>query len=239
MNIALIFAGGTGIRMSSKSLPKQFLKYAGKPILIYTLERFEMHPDIDSIAVVCLSGWEKELEKQINRWQIEKVKWLTTGGDTSQQSIYNGLCALRESGTTGDSIILINDGVRPFIDKSVISKNIKMVKKYGNCVTVAREHETFIHINKNSCIDDISNRETMRVAKAPQSFYFDEILKYHEKAKLDGKSSFIDTASMMFHYGVTLHTVECGSNNIKVTLPSDYYVFKALYDAEENAEILG
>jgi 2-C-methyl-D-erythritol 4-phosphate cytidylyltransferase len=238
MNIALIFAGGTGIRMNSRSLPKQFLKYAGKPILIYTLERFEMHPDIDSVAVVCLSGWEKELEKQINRWQLEKVKWLVRGGDTSQKSIYNGLHALKESGITDDSIILIHDGVRPLVDEEIISNNIETVKKYGNCITVAREHETFIHVDPNDCILSVGNRGVMRVAKAPQSFYFGEILKYHQKARTNVKTSFIDSASMMFHYDVKLHTIECGSNNIKVTLPSDFYIFKALYDAEENSKII-
>lgn len=236
MNIALIFAGGTGIRMSSKSLPKQFLKYAGKPILIYTLERFEMHPDIDSIAVVCLSGWEKELEKQINCWQIEKVKWLVTGSDTSQKSIFNGLQVLKESGITDDTIILIHDGVRPLVDDEIISNNIETVKKYGNCITVAREHETFIQVDPNDCILSVGNRGVMRVAKAPQSFYYGEIFKNHQKAHVDGKT-FIDSASMMFFYGIKLHTIECGSNNIKVTLPSDFYIFKALYDAEENSKI--
>ncbi|MBN2419858.1 MAG: 2-C-methyl-D-erythritol 4-phosphate cytidylyltransferase [Deltaproteobacteria bacterium] len=237
MNIALIFAGGTGIRMSSKSLPKQFLKYAGKPILIYTLERFEMHPFIDSIAVICLSGWEKELEKHINCWQIEKVKWLVTGGETSQKSIYNGLQVLKKSGVTDDSIILIHDGVRPLVDEETISNNIETVRIYGNCITVAREHETFIHVDPNNCVHSVGNRGVMRVAKAPQSFYFRDILRYHQKARDEGKS-FIDSASLMFDYGVKLRTIECGSNNIKVTLPSDFYIFKALYEAEENSKIV-
>ena len=218
MNIALIFAGGTGIRMSSKSLPKQFLKYAGKPILIYTLERFEMHPDIDSIAVVCLSGWEKELVKHLKRWQIEKVKWVMTGGDTSQKSIYNGLQILKKSGIADDTIILIHDGVRPLVDEEIISNNIETVIKHGSILSVG-------------------NRGVMRVAKAPQSFYFGDIFKNHQKARADDKT-FIDSASMMFHYDVELHTVECGANNIKVTLPSDFYIFKALYEAEENSKIL-
>ena len=237
MNIALIFAGGTGIRMSSKSLPKQFLKYAGKPILIYTLERFEMHPDIDSIAVVCLSGWEKELVKHLKRWQIEKVKWVMTGGDTSQKSIYNGLQILKKSGIADDTIILIHDGVRPLVDEEIISNNIETVLKHGNCITVAREHETFIQLDPNGSILSVGNRGVMRVAKAPQSFYFGDIFKNHQKARADGKT-FIDSASMMFHYDVELHTVECGANNIKVTLPSDFYIFKALYEAEENSKIL-
>lgn len=238
MNIALIFAGGTGIRMNSHSLPKQFLKYAGKPILVYTLDRFETHPDIDSIAVVCLSGWEKEVEKNINRWQLEKVKWLVTGSDTSQKSIYNGLLSIKESGIQDESIILIHDGVRPLVDEESISNNIETVKQYGNCITVAREHETFIHVDQNGCVLSVGDRGVMRVAKAPQSFYFGDIFKYHQKARGEGKNSFIDSASMMFHYGVKLHTVECSSSNIKVTLPSDFFIFKALYDAEENSKIL-
>jgi len=238
MNIALIFAGGTGIRMNSASLPKQFLQYAGKPLIIYTLDQFDAHPDINAIAVVCLNGWEGELKRNIKRWQIEKVKWVVNGGVTSQESIYKGLKEIKESGVDDNSIILIHDGVRPLIDAETITANIDTVKKYDNCITVAREHETFIHIDGSYCIDNVGNRGFMRVAKAPQSFLLQDILFCHEKARANGRNDFIDSASMMFHYGAKLHTAECSMKNIKVTTSYDYFIFKALYEVQENSQIL-
>ncbi|MDR1689894.1 MAG: 2-C-methyl-D-erythritol 4-phosphate cytidylyltransferase [Clostridiales bacterium] len=238
MNIALIFAGGTGIRMNSRSLPKQFLQYAGKPLIIYTLDQFDAHPEIDAIAVVCLKGWETELKKSINRWQIEKVKWIVEGGETSQESIYNGLLAIEESGAESDSVILIHDGVRPLIDDKLISANIKIVRNKGNCITVAREHETFIQLGSDGMIKNVGDRGNARVAKAPQSFKLSDILAVHRQARGDCIKSFIDSASLMFHYGKALHTTECDIKNIKVTTSYDYYIFKALYEVQENSQLL-
>jgi len=238
MTIALIFAGGTGIRMNSASLPKQFLQYAGKPLIIYTLDQFDAHSDIDAIAVVCLGGWEAELKRNIKRWQIEKVKWITSGGVTSQESIYKGLTAIKESGADDDTIVLIHDGVRPLVDADTITANINTVTKHGNCITVAREHETFIHIGSDYCIDSVGNRSFMRVAKAPQSFRLSDIIFCHERARSDGRNDFIDSASMMFHYGAKLYTTECGMKNIKVTTSYDYFIFKTLYEVQENSQIL-
>ncbi len=239
MNVALVFAGGTGIRMNSRSLPKQFLTFMGRPIIIYTLEHFEQHSDIDSIVVVCLKEWETELRKQIKRWQIEKVKWIVEGGLTSQESIYNGLKALKNESIDGDAVVLIHDGVRPLINKQVISDNINMVRKLGNCITVAQEHETFVRVDEDNCVDFIGSRGAMRIAKAPQSFVFRDIIKCHEQALLEGNTNFIDSASLMLHYGRKLHTTLCESSNIKITTPSDYYIFKALYEAIENVEVIG
>ena len=96
MNYAVIFAGGTGSRMNTKTRPKQFLTLHGKEIIIYTLEHFENHPDIDGISVVCIEGWIDYLKKLLDKYQIKKVKWISPGGTTGQESIYNGLNAMRD-----------------------------------------------------------------------------------------------------------------------------------------------
>ena len=136
-NIAVIFAGGSGKRMNTISRPKQFLELNGKPVIIYTIELFDNHPDIDAICVVCIESWIPFLKKQLKKFEITKVVEIVSGGETGQDSIYNGLCAAnRWSVEHGDdAIVLIHDGVRPLITEQTITDNIEMVRNSGNCIT--------------------------------------------------------------------------------------------------------
>lgn len=237
MNYALIFAGGTGQRMNSRSKPKQFLELHGKPILIHTLEYFEYSDIIDEICVVCLAGWEEVLNNILKQYGISKVKWIVQGGKTGHDSIYHGLKKLSEI-CRDDDIILIHDGVRPLISEDLLEENIECVKKYGNAITVETASESVVHINNENKIMEVPLRSQMRLAKAPQSFYFREIWAVHQKAQEDGFKS-IDSSHLLNHYGHTLHTVESTPYNIKIATPSDYYVFRALYEAKENSQIFG
>ena len=128
MNNVLIFAGGAGRRMNSRSKPKQFLKLYGKEIIIHTLENFQNHPEVDNIVVVCIKGWVTYLQKLLAQYGIDKVRLIVAGGKTGQESIYNGLCALSDF-APADSIVLVHDGVRPFVTDSLISDCIKSVKR--------------------------------------------------------------------------------------------------------------
>lgn len=238
MNIALIFAGGTGQRMNSKSKPKQFLELHGKPILIHTLEYFENHEEIDAICIVCLSGWEEELKRQLKLYQINKVKWITLGGETGHDSIYNGLRLLKEKCSPED-IVLIHDGVRPLISEELISANIAMVKECGNAITVEDAAESVVVMNSDeNTIKDMPRRSFVKVAKAPQCFYFKDIWEVHELAQEDDFKA-IDSSDLMHRYGRKLYTVKSTPYNIKIATPSDYYVFRAIYEARENSQIFG
>lgn len=238
MNIALIFAGGTGQRMNSRSKPKQFLELHGKPILIHTLEYFEAHNQIDAICVVCLAGWEEELRRQLKLYQIEKVRWITAGGETGHDSIYNGLKVLMTECCPED-IVLIHDGVRPLISEELISMNIDAVKRYGNAITVEDAAESVVVMEEETnAIKDIPRRHLVKTAKAPQSFVLRDIWEVHELAQRDGFKS-IDSSDLMHRYGKELHTVKSTPYNIKIATPSDYYVFRAIYEARENSQIFG
>ena len=240
MNIALIFAGGTGQRMNSGTRPKQFLELHGKPIIIYTIEHFENHPEIDGIAVVCLESWSPYFRRQLQKFGVEKVKWIVPGGATGQGSIRNGLTALWEDGSVPrDATVLIHDGVRPLINEKVITDNIDSVRRFGNGITVTPAIETVISINGGGEVDKIYDRSVCRLARAPQSFRLCDIVEAHRKAAADGKENMIDSAMLMSHYGATLHIVDGPAENIKITTPSDYYTFRAMYEARENTQILG
>lgn len=236
MITALIFAGGTGQRMNSKSKPKQFLELHGKPILIHTLDYFENHPQVDNICIVCLAGWEEELKKSLKKYDINKVKWIVEGGETGHESIYHGLLTLQQV-CTDEDIIMIHDGVRPLISEELISENIETVKKFGTAVTVERAAETIALVEKNQ-VAKVPERELMRIAKAPQTFYFKDIMEVHTLAKKEGFQA-IDSCHLMNYYGRELHTVESTPYNIKIATPSDYYVFRALFEARENSQIFG
>lgn len=238
MNVALIFAGGTGQRMNSKSKPKQFLEMYGKPILIHTLEYFENHNEIDKICIVCLKGWEEEVKRMLESFRIKKVQWITTGGETGHDSIYNGLKVLVEECNL-DDIVLIHDGVRPLISSELISANIDSVKKYGNAITVEAAAESVVVVDgKDRTISDMPKRELSRIAKAPQSFYLQDIWELHQLAQKDGFKS-IDSSHLMYTYNRKMYTVDSSPYNIKIATPSDYYVFRAIYEARENSQIFG
>ena len=237
MNIAVIFAGGVGIRMNCNGMPKQFLKVNGVPIIIHTLQNFQDSKSIDKIVISCVSEYIDYLQNLIEQYKITKVEKIVTGGSTGQESIYNALLAAKEV-SRENSIVLIHDGVRPLIDDDLIYRNVESVKKNGSAISSVLSKETIAITNTQGEIQEITNRECSFLARAPQSFYLDDILECHNKA-IQEKKQFVDSASLMLHYGKNLFMVETSYENIKITTPDDYYIFKALLAAKENMQILG
>lgn len=240
MNIAVIFAGGTGTRMHSKEKPKQFLELYDKPIIVHTIEHFEVHPMIDAIVVVCILDWIDHFKNLVYKYRLEKVKMVVPGGETGQLSIYNGLKTAKEIAGSEDAIVLIHDGVRPLINEKVITDNIESVKTYGSAITTARVTETILVVNEeDSTIQQVPSRKNSRLAKAPQSFHLNEILQAHEKALSNGETNCIDSCTMMERWGYKLHLIDGPYENIKITTPSDFYIMRAILEAKENAQIYG
>lgn len=238
MNIAIIFAGGVGKRMTNVARPKQFLKLYGKEIIIHTLEHFEFCEEIDVIIIACIKEWIPYLQKLVKQYEIKKIKSIIPGGHTGQESIYLGLREAARLSLGDDDIVLIHDGVRPFIDDSTIKKNIKSVKNYGSAITVTPSVETIIRLDNGKIVDTI-DRTNVGLARAPQSFFLRDILRVHEMARRDGHENFIDCATMMNYYGMQLVAVEGPVENIKITTPKDFLVSKAFYEAEEQLQLFG
>ncbi|MER0122277.1 IspD/TarI family cytidylyltransferase [Streptococcus sp. ZJ93] len=237
MNIAVIFAGGSGTRMNSKDKPKQFLLVHGKPIIVHTIELFETHPEIDGIVVVCIEDWISYMEEMKYRYRLDKVSRIVPGGRTGQLSIYNGLVAAEETYGKEGNVVLIHDGVRPLINEKTISDNISSVKEFGTAITCTTAKETVILINDENEVSEVPSREHSRFAKAPQSFWLADILAIHHQGLQEGREDFIDSCTMMRHYGHSLHVVIGPHENIKITTPDDFYTFRALYDARENQQL--
>ena len=236
-NIAVIFAGGAGQRMKTVSRPKQFLELNGKPIMIYTIELFDNHLMIDGIVCVCIESWLPFLEKQLKKFEINKVKAIVPGGETGQDSIYNGLAkTLQMYGE--DCNVLIHDGVRPLITEQTITDCVNMVAEKGNCITCIPATETFIVKQKDDSLE-IPARDNSLIARAPQCFHLRDILEAHNRAQESGRHDFIDSCTLMSHYGYKMNTIIGPMENIKITTPTDFYIFKAMIEVHESQQIFG
>lgn len=228
MNIAVIIAGGVGNRMK-QSIPKQFINVYDKPILLYTLESFEKHPMINAIEVVCIDGWEEVVWSYAKQYNIKKLKWITKGGSTGQESIRNGVFNL-ENVCSKDDIIVVHDGIRPLVDAEVLTDVITKAQIYGNAVTSLPYNEQIFVISKDdeSTTTQFIPRETIRRVSTPQAYRFDLLdSKYHEafekKIGIYG-SHYVNT--MMVELGVRLHFAAGSDKNLKLTTPDDLDIFK-------------
>lgn len=238
MNIGVIFAGGVGRRMNTKGKQKQFLEVHGKPIIVHTIDIFQNTEAIDAVVVVCVSDWLDYMNNLVERFNLTKVKAVVAGGETGQMSIFKGLEAAEQL-ATDDAVVLIHDGVRPLINEEVINANIQSVKETGSAVTSVRAKETVVLVNDSSKISEVVDRTRSFIAKAPQSFYLSDILSVERDAISKGITDAIDSSTLMGMYNRELTIVEGPYENIKITTPDDFYMFKALYDARENEQIYG
>lgn len=239
MNIAIIFAGGSGRRMGA-GMPKQFLEINGKPIIIHTLDNFQNSPLIDKIYISCKKEYIRKLQNMLEYYRITKAAGVVEGGETGQDSIYNGLvCALKDN--PEDSIVLIHDGVRPLISEEVIEENIESVEKYGTAVTCTPFFETPVISVSGEVVEDMPVRNYMFTAQAPQSFRLGELVKAHEKVRKTnpGYENIADSCYLYRSLGKEVHIVEGNRGNIKVTTPEDFYLLRALLQYRENEQILG
>lgn len=237
MNIAVIFAGGQGNRLHYHSRPKQFLEFRGKPIVVYTIEVFQHIQKVDAIVVVCLDDWIPYLRSQIEKYNLTKVVEIVPGGKKGQDSIYNGLVCTKQH-FPDDSIVLIHDGVRPLVTEKTVIECIETAKKKGNCVVCVPATETIAIKNTDGSLE-VPNRDNVLMFRAPQCFILKDVLEAHQKALAEEKHDFIDTSSMMNHYGYELHTVTGTAENIKITTPADYFMFKAIIEAREESAVFG
>lgn len=228
MNYAVIVAGGSGHRMG-QDIPKQFINVFDKPILIYTLEKFQQHPLIDGIVVVCKDGWHEVLAAYAKQYNISKLDKIISGGETGQESIRNGVYSL-EGIANEDDIVIIHDGIRPLVEEFVITNVIELAIKEGNAVTsMAYNEQIFVANDDEISTDRYIPRETLRRVSTPQAYQFGLLdSKYHEAFEKEiGIYGSSYTNTMMVDLGVELNFAEGSNKNIKLTTKDDLDIFKA------------
>lgn len=242
MNYAIILAAGVGQRMRNGGMPKQFLKLMGKPIIIYTLEKFEQCEDIDKVIIVCHGSYIDQMQKLVELYQINKVEKITVGGADRQSSLQHGLDVVREIGGEDNDIVVIHDGVRPLVSLTTIQENIRVAKEYGCAITVHPVTESVVITeNESAGMDDFKKRADTYSMTAPQSFQLGKIIDAYKKIEHmeEGDVPLLDAAMVYAKLGGEVHIVKEQGVNIKITTPEDYYFLKAILELEENKFVFG
>ena len=224
--VALIIAGGTGARMH-QDIPKQFLTVNEKPVIVYTLEAFQNHPEIDSIAVVCVDGWEQMLLAYAKQFNITKLEHVVKGGDNGQGSIRNGVYEL-EKFFDKDDIVLIHDAIRPMVSAEIISDCIMKTKQYGNAITAIPCAEAMLTTDDGVVSEESYSRDKLKRTQTPQGFKIGEICELHRKALEKGITASVASCTLMIEMGKKVFFSQGSEKNIKLTTVDDIDIFKAL-----------
>ena len=226
MNIALIIAGGSGHRMQQE-IPKQFINVMDKPVIIYTLQAFQNHPNIDEIGVVCIDGWHDVLRAYVRQYNITKLKWIVSGGANGQSSIRNGVFEA-EKRYKPEDILLIHDAIRPMVSQEIISDCIIQCQKHGNAISVLPCTTAVLHYDDANSSNTIVPRNELALTQTPQAVPIGELANLHREALKRGITDSVATCTLLIEMGKTVHFSIGSETNIKLTTPGDLQIFKAL-----------
>ena len=223
---ALLIAGGVGERTGNK-VPKQFLNVFDKPIIVYTLEAFQMHCEVDAITVVCLDGWQMFLRSYCLQFGISKLVSVVEGGKNGQASIYNGISDIATRGS-GKDIVIIHEANRPMVSAAIISDSIHVCKEHGGAVAAVPCNDAMLLVNDNNIAVSHVPRETLMKTQNPHTFTLDKLLWAHEEARIRGINNAVATSTLMVELGEKLHLSQGAEKNFKITTNEDIEIFKAL-----------
>lgn len=228
MNIAMIIAGGKGVR-TNQDIPKQFLNINDIPIIIYTLQAFQKHPNIDHIMVVCIDGWQQVLWAYANQFNITKLKWVVTGGDNGQSSIRNGVEALAAECDEND-MILIHDAIRPNVSQEIISGCIAECEKSNSAITVIPCAEAMLlrKPDDDNAANELIPRDSLARTQTPQAFRLGKLSWAHKEALKRGITNSTASCTLMIELGEEVSFCAGSEKNVKITTVEDLDIFKAL-----------
>ena len=232
MNIALITAAGIATRMH-QAVPKQFLEVYDKPIVIYTLEAFQKHPDIDAIVVVCLEGWETILQDYCKQFKIDKLESIVCGGENSQDSIRNGLYDIASRHSKED-LVIVHDGNRPMVSQDVISDCIQTAYKHRIAVAAIPCIEAILKTSDGLVSVEQIERDGVRRTQTPHGVFLGDLLGAHEEARQKGITASVATCTLYIELGRKVYFSQGAEKNIKITTPEDLEIFKAFLNAERD-----
>ncbi len=231
-NIALLIAGGSGNRMH-QDIPKQFITVNERPVIVYTLEAFENHPEIDAIAVVCIEGWEQVLWAYSKQFNITKLQYVVGGGKNGQDSIRNGVMELEKHFDSND-LVLIHDAIRPMVSAEIISDNIRVAQKYGNAITVIPCAEAMMQTDDGVVSTGSYPRDRLKRTQTPQAFRIGDICDLHRRALEKGITNSVASCTLMIEMGEQVYFSSGSEKNIKLTTVEDIDIFKALLAAKRS-----
>lgn len=225
MNYVIIIAGGIGSRLGAP-VPKQFVKVLGKPIIVYTMEHFQNHPDIDAIVLVCVDGYLDDLKEITEKYGISKVLKIVRGGSEYERSIMNGIAGL-EGMAKSDDVVMIHWAASPFLTEEIIADNIRVCKEKDNAISASYSYLLY-GSNDGDCARKAINRDSFMTLSTPQSFRYRVIVdlyKQVEEKKLFEKLIEHHTNVFMAELGIPLYFSKGSHANIKITTKEDIDLF--------------
>lgn len=231
-NIALIIAGGVGARMN-QDIPKQFINVYDKPVIIYTLEAFQKHPNIDAIEVVCLDGWHDILRAYAKQFGISKLEKIVSGGLNGQDSIRNGLYDIATRYHDEDDIVLIHDAIRPMVSSDIISDNIRVCREKGNAITVVPCAAAMLKTFDGVVSSEQFPRDNLKSTQTPQTFFINEIVEVHKKALEKGITNSVASCTLYIELGKEVYLSYGSEKNLKITTAEDIEIFMALLHSKK------
>ncbi len=230
-NYVILLAGGIGKRMGT-DIPKQFLEVEGKPIIVYTLEKFQRNNHIEKIVVVCIKEWSEKLKELIKRYKLTKVEWIIEGGNTGHDSIRNGVFFLKDK-IEQDDFIIVHDAVRPVLPQKLIDELVCVAHEKGNACSSIACHPPIVYTEDfESGIKDI-DREHVMLTASPQAFKYSLALKCYLKAEDENLHNTTFTSSLLIHCGERVYFAKGTTSNIKITQKEDLALFRALLKLPE------
>ena len=214
-------------------IPKQFLEVERKPIIVYTIEKFQRNDQIEKIVVVCVKDWIEHLRGLIQKYSLTKVEWIIEGGNTGHDSIRNGVFFLKDK-IGSDDYIIVHDAVRPVLPQKAIDEVIRVAHENGNASSSIACHPPIVYTEDfKSGITDV-DREHVMLTASPQAYRYDLALKCYEKAEQENKHNFTFTSSLLIHYGERVYFAKGTTSNIKITQKEDLALFGALLKVPED-----
>lgn len=236
MTYCIIIAGGVGSRLGA-TLPKQFVEVLGKPVIAYTMEHFQNHPEIDAIVLVCVDGFQDHLKGIADKYGITKVIKIVKGGSEYERSIMNGVSGL-EGIAKPDDIVMIHWSASPFLNAEMISDNIRVCKEKGNAITASYSYLLY-GSNDGDCSLKAINRESFMTLSAPQSFLYKNIIELYKQVEEKNLFETIDehhTTVFMAELGIPLYFSTGSHTNIKITTKEDLDLFRGYLLNKNNPE---
>lgn len=237
MNIAVILAGGVGSRLGA-GIPKQFVEVLGKPVIAYTIEKFNCHPEIDAIEVVCVEDYIEVLQTLVKTYQLNKVKCVVKGGADFQNSVINGIKGLE--GIAGeDDVILIHWAASPFISHEEITDAIKVCSQKGNSIAAFPAYLLYGFKSKaGDSSDKLLDRDSFMVMNAPQCFKYSYAKQLYKEAEETGMLDKVEphTTTLMYAMGREIFFSKGSQNSIKITTKEDIDMFLGYLLAQKYRE---
>lgn len=241
MIYAVILAGGKGTRMGNTTKPKQFLKIADKPILVYTVNAFLNNKKIDRIVICLPKNWIRESKKIFKQYfkksDLEKLYYVE-GGSDRQSSLVNGCLFIKNNfGLNKNDIALTHDGVRPFVSQRIINDNINLSRKSYAIDTVVPATDTIVYSDNHTSIKEIPNRSELYYGQTPQTFNIKKLLDIFEKTTDKEKSILTDACKAFIFKGEKVELAKGEYTNIKITTKADIPIAEGILQSQQKATI--